>query len=163
MLRYAVSIYPPGTIPISSQGICNQFQKENTRGVLYNPGAGEIGCHARFRFFQASGDHTPPFRNPDRSFRPVWARRGPPLHVVCKLNWYCVWYVVELVLVLGVEYRGLMTAGNTQISPPSSSSFGIRTATGVRSNFQRWLARLPQRACYTSSLSLPCRSMSKSL
>ena len=54
MLRYAVSTRDTQpTNMISSQGICDNLQKQETRRVLWNHGVGEISHDAGISFPQA--------------------------------------------------------------------------------------------------------------
>ena len=58
----------------------------------------------------------------------------PPTHVCSDFNWHRVWYVLELV---PITCRRSLITGNIQTYPPSSSSFGTRTAIRGHSSFRR--------------------------
>ena len=147
---------------ISSQGICGQLQKQDTRNIPWDSGVGEIRFNARSITSQAPGGHTFP-SGANRLFQLVWDQRKPPPPAHFKFNRHCVWCVFALVLVFGVKYRGLLIVGSAQKYPPSSSSFGMYTIIGARPSFRRWFGGSSQKARYTSSLSSPCRRISKSL
>ena len=99
--------------PILSQGMRDNFQKQDNHSVLWDSGVGEIDHIPRIVFFQASDSHRPLFV-PGRRFQPMRDRCEPPVHVDSKYGWRRVWYVVALAPVAGVKSRRLLTLGGTQ-------------------------------------------------
>jgi len=89
---------------ISSQGICDHFQKQDTGGVFWDPGIGEISCVARIIFCLVSDCHGPP-SNSGRRFQPVWIYHRTQVPVGSAITWHGFWYVVGLVPVGGVIPR----------------------------------------------------------
>ena len=96
--------------PILSQGMRDNFQKQDNYSVLWDSGVGEIDHIPRIVFFQASDSHRPLFV-PGRRFQPMRDRCEPPVHVDSKYGWRRVWYVVALAPVAGVKCRRLLTVG----------------------------------------------------
>ena len=133
-LRYVVlacTARPADTIP--SQAIRDNFKKQNARVVLWDPGIGEVNYICRIIFCRDYACCGSPC-GPDRHFQHVCDLCEPPTHVCSDFNWHCVWYVLEFV---PVTCRRSLITGNIQTYPPSSSSFGTRTAIRGHSSFRR--------------------------
>ena len=96
---------------ISSQDICDNLQKQDTRCVLRNHGAGKVDRGDAIIFPQAPSCCGTPF-NPDRRFQLLRDRRRPPVNLGSEFNWHRVWYVLILILAVGGKCRGLLIVGN---------------------------------------------------
>lgn len=104
-LRYVVlpiSLAPRPVDTISSQGVCDNFQKQDTRTVLCGSDVGE-NVHVTRNICSPASDHHNPPSNPNRRRRPVPGEYRPPAHVGSKLDWHCVWYVVALFLIVDTK------------------------------------------------------------
>jgi len=108
MLCLSVSL----TQLISFQDVRDHFQKQDASGVLWELGIGEISFGARIFFCLASGDRRPP-SDPDRRFRLVRLQHRNQAPVGSAFTWHGVWYVVALIPVGGVKFRGSLTMWNT--------------------------------------------------
>ena len=110
-LRYAVSTRATQpTDMISSQDICDNLQKQDTRRVLRNHGVGEVNHGAGINLPQAPSCYRTP-SDPDRRFQLLRHRGRPPVNVGSEFNRHHVWYVFILVLAVGRECRGLLIVG----------------------------------------------------
>jgi len=85
--------YPTNATP--SQGICDHFQKQDPRGVLWDPGVGEIGDDTRVGFPQTS-DVCGITSSPNRCLQYLCDGCEPPAHGHSELIRYRVRYVVTL-------------------------------------------------------------------
>ena len=96
---------------ISSQDICDNLQKQETRDVLWNHGVGEINHGVGNIFPQAPSYYRTP-SDPDRSFQPVRGRHTPPVNVGSELSWHPVWYVFVLIPTICIKRQGLLIVGS---------------------------------------------------
>ena len=78
------------------------FQKQDNRGVLWDPGAYEISYNPCIDYGQASGFRGPPF-DPGRRFQLVRDHDRSQVHGDSIFNWQRFWYAVALVPAMGVK------------------------------------------------------------
>jgi len=98
---------PTNTTP--SQGICGHFQKQDPRGILWDPDIGEIGDGARTGFPQTSDVCGIP-SSPSRCFQYVYGGYGPQTYANSELIRHRVRYVTTLARIVArgsVADRGI--------------------------------------------------------
>jgi len=91
-----------------SQGLRDILQEQDTRSVPWGSDVGENDHVARNICPRASENHNPP---PDIDHRRqrVPSQCRSPAYVSSKFDWHRVRYVVVLVLIVGIKYRGVLS------------------------------------------------------
>ena len=84
------------TFSLSFQGVCDEFQKQDTCGVPWESGVGEISCDVGTNPCPASGNLNIS-SSPRRRLQLVRDPFGPTFHVGFKFSRHHVWYVAALV------------------------------------------------------------------
>ena len=97
---------------IPSQDICDNFEKQDARRVLWNPGVGEVSYVIGIIFPQVPSCCGTPF-NSNRRFQIMRGQRGPPVNGGSEFNWHLAWYVIVLIPAVDGKLQGLLIVGNT--------------------------------------------------
>ena len=98
---------------LTSQGICDNLQKQASHRVLWRSSVGQMCYVPRDDFYQHSSGHGPSCTPADRRLGVVWVHDGSASQVGSEFGWYCIRYV--FVHICSMRRNSLLTENTCRV------------------------------------------------